>query len=150
MEVLNLGCTLELPGEIVDMVMPRLNLKPTGTFLYFPAAAKSLQSCPTLSDPMDCSHQAPSSMGFSRQEYWSGVPLPSLGNPNKQPRWEPTIQIRLSNLSVNLHMENLQNSQLLGPISRVSNSVFVGWGRVTSISDLFPGDPDTSGQGTVF
>ena len=36
------------------------------------------QSCPTLSDPMDCSpHQAPLSMGFSRQECWSGVPLPS-------------------------------------------------------------------------
>ena len=90
------------------------------------AAAKSLQSCPTLCDPMDgsppgspvpgilqagtlewvaisfCSAwkwkvkvkslsrvglfttswtaagQAPPSMGFSRQEYWSGVPLPSL------------------------------------------------------------------------
>ena len=88
------------------------------------AAAKSLQSCPTLSHPMDCmqptrllhpwdspgkntgvgchcllrlaslkvkslsrvqllvtpwtaAHQAPPSMGFSRQEYWSGVPLPS-------------------------------------------------------------------------
>ena len=37
------------------------------------AAAKSLQLCLTLSDPMDCSHQAPPSMGFSRQEYWSGV-----------------------------------------------------------------------------
>jgi len=89
------------------------------------AAAKSLQLCPTLCDPMDCSppgssvhgilqartlewvaisssnawkwkvkvkslsrvqllatpwtaaYQAPPSMGFSRQEYWSGVPLPS-------------------------------------------------------------------------
>ena len=84
------------------------------------AAAKSLQSCPTLCDPIDgsppgspvpgilqartlewvaisfsdawkwsCSvmsdlatpwtaaYQAPPSMGFSRQEYWSGVPLPS-------------------------------------------------------------------------
>ena len=89
------------------------------------AAAKSLQSCPTLCDPIDCSppgspilgilqartlewvaisfssvwewkvkvkllscvrllatpwtaaHQAPPSMGFSRQEHWSGVPLPS-------------------------------------------------------------------------
>ena len=88
------------------------------------AAAKSLQSCPTLWDPIDSSppgssvpgtlqartlewvaisfsntwkwkvkvkslsrvrllvtpwsaaHQAPPSMGFSRQEYWSGVPLP--------------------------------------------------------------------------
>ena len=89
------------------------------------AAAKSLQSCPTLCDPIDGSppgspvpgilqartlewiaisfsnawkwkvkgkslshvqllatpwttaHQAPPSMGFSRQEYWSGVPWPS-------------------------------------------------------------------------
>ena len=89
------------------------------------AAAKSLQSCPTLCDPKDAllpgssvpgilqartlewvaisfsnawkwkvkvkslscvrflatswtaAHQAPPSMGFSRQEYWSGVPLPS-------------------------------------------------------------------------
>ena len=95
------------------------------------AAAKSLQSCPTLCDPIDSSppgspvpgilqartlewvaisfsnvwkgkvkllsrvqllatswtaaHQAPLSMGFSRQEYWSGVLLPSpkvmLGSP---------------------------------------------------------------------
>ena len=68
------------------------------------AAAKSLQSCPTLWDPRDgsppgslvpgilqartlewvaisFSNQAPPSMGFSRQEYWSGVPLPSPGNP---------------------------------------------------------------------
>ena len=90
------------------------------------AAAKSLQSCPTLCDPIDGSppgspvpgilqattlewvaisfsnawkwkvnvkslsraqllatpwtaaYQAPPSMGFSRQEYWSGLPLPSL------------------------------------------------------------------------
>ena len=36
------------------------------------------QSCPALCDPMDSSlHQAPSSMGFSRQEYWSGLPFPS-------------------------------------------------------------------------
>ena len=34
---------------------------------------------PTLSEPMDNSlHQAPLSMGFSRQEYWSGLPFPSL------------------------------------------------------------------------
>ena len=42
------------------------------------------QLCLTLSDPMGCSLPAPPSMGFSRQEYWSGVPLPSptdmLGN----------------------------------------------------------------------
>ena len=35
------------------------------------------QSCLTLRDPMDCSLPAPPSMGFSREEYWSGVPLSS-------------------------------------------------------------------------
>ena len=40
------------------------------------AAAKSLQSCPTLCDPIDGSHQAPLSLGFSRQEHWSGLPFP--------------------------------------------------------------------------
>ena len=38
------------------------------------AAAKSLQSCPTLCDPMDGS---PPSLGFSREEHWSGLPFPS-------------------------------------------------------------------------
>ena len=41
--------------------------------------AKSLQSCLILCDPMDCS-QAPLSMGFSRQEYWSGLPFPPPGD----------------------------------------------------------------------
>ena len=97
----------------------------SATWVGSTAAAKSLQSCPTLCDPIDGSqpgspvpgilqartlewvaisfsnawkwkvkvkslsrawflatpwtaaHQAPPSMGFSRQEYWSGVPLPS-------------------------------------------------------------------------
>ena len=30
---------------------------------------------------MDYIHQAPLSMEFSRQEYWSGLPFPSLGDP---------------------------------------------------------------------
>ena len=40
------------------------------------------QSCPTLCDPMDCTvaYQASPSMGFSRQEYWSGLPFPSPGD----------------------------------------------------------------------
>ena len=42
--------------------------------MHAAAAAKSLQLCPTLCDPIDGS--PPGSMGFSRQEYWSGVPLP--------------------------------------------------------------------------
>ena len=35
------------------------------------------QSCLTLSTPWTAAHQAPLSMGFSRQEYWSGFLLPS-------------------------------------------------------------------------
>ena len=47
------------------------------------------QSCPTLYDPVDCTYQAPPSMGFSRQEFWSGLPFPSPGdlpNPGIEPR----------------------------------------------------------------
>ena len=56
------------------------------------------QSFPTLRDPMDCSLPAPPSMGFSRQEYWSGVPLPSLNQGDRG-------QIR--NLLLNLFMAEL-------------------------------------------
>ena len=52
------------------------------------------QSCPTLCDPMDCSHQAPLSMRFFRQGYWSGLPFPSAGDfPNSgiEPR-SPALQ----------------------------------------------------------
>ena len=35
------------------------------------------QLCPTLATPWTAAYQAPPSMGFSRQKYWSGVPLPS-------------------------------------------------------------------------
>ena len=33
------------------------------------------QSCPTLCNPMAVAYQVPPSMGFSRQEYWSGLPF---------------------------------------------------------------------------
>ena len=111
------------------------------------AAAKSLQSCPTLCDPTDGSppgspvpgilqvrtlewvvisfsnawkwkvkvkslsrvlllltlwttvHQAPPSMGFSRQEYWSGVPLPSPTHPTtyfKNGYWIGSLNLMFS------------------------------------------------------
>ena len=44
------------------------------------AAAESLPSCPTLCNPIDGSppgSAAPLSLGFSRQEHWSGLPFPS-------------------------------------------------------------------------
>ena len=45
--------------------------------MMYSAAAKSLQSCPTLCNPIDGSPPGSPVLGFSRQEYWSGVPLPS-------------------------------------------------------------------------
>ena len=44
---------------------------------YAAAAAKSLQSCPTLCNPTDGSPPGSLSLGFSRQEHWSGLPFPS-------------------------------------------------------------------------
>ena len=41
------------------------------------AAAKSLQSWPTLCDPIDGSPPGSPSLGFFRQEHWSGLPFPS-------------------------------------------------------------------------
>ena len=38
---------------------------------------KSLSRVQLLETPWTAAHQAPLSMGFSRQKYWSGVPLPS-------------------------------------------------------------------------
>ena len=48
------------------------------------------QSCPTLFDPMDYSLPCPPSIGFSRQEYWSGLPFPSPGDP-PDPGIEPAL-----------------------------------------------------------
>ena len=51
--------------------------------------AKSLQSCRTLVSPWTVACQVPLSMGFSRQEYWSGLPCPPPGDlPN--PETKPT------------------------------------------------------------
>ena len=49
------------------------------TYMCGCTCAKSLQLCPTLYYPMSHrqrSYQAPLSMGFYRQEYWSGLPFP--------------------------------------------------------------------------
>ena len=53
---------------------------------------KSLSRARLLATPWTAAHQAPLSMGFSRQEYWSGVPLPSPMRSN--------TKIQLINISV--------------------------------------------------
>ena len=52
------------------------------------------KSCPTLVSPWTIALLAPLSMGFSKQEYWSGFSFPSPGdlpNPGIEPR-SPALQ----------------------------------------------------------
>ena len=61
---------------------------------FFCVCAKSLQLCPTLRTHGLLPNQPPLFMGFSRQEYWSGLPFPSpedILNPGIEPR-SPTLQ----------------------------------------------------------
>ena len=78
--------------------------KNTGVAISFSNAwkwkvkVKSLKSCPTLATPWTAAYQAPPSMGFSRQKYWSGVPLPSLSYPANTCyflsfRWKPFCHV---------------------------------------------------------
>ena len=57
-------------------------------------ACSVAQSCPTLCDPMTVTRQAPLSMEFSRQKYWSGLLFPSpedLPDPGIKPT-SPALQ----------------------------------------------------------
>ena len=46
-------------------------------YLFYSAAAKSLQSCPTLCDPIDGSPPGSSVPGILQARIWSGLPFPS-------------------------------------------------------------------------
>ena len=54
------------------------------------AAAKLLQSYPTL-QPKTAAHQAPLSLGFSRQEHWSGLPFPSPMHESEKWKWSHSV-----------------------------------------------------------
>ena len=49
------------------------------------------QSCLTLCDPIDGSHQPPLSLGFSRQEHWSGLPFPSPMLESEKWKWSRSV-----------------------------------------------------------
>ena len=64
------------------------------SILHMPACKLSHFSHVQLCNPMDCSSPYPPSMGFPRQEYWSGLPFPSPGDlpgPGIEPGF-PTLQ----------------------------------------------------------
>ena len=79
------------------------------TYTTAAAAAKSLQSCLTLCDPIDGSPQAPPSLGFSRQEHWSGSPFPSPMHEGEKRRWSRSV------LSDSEQGHGLQPTGLLRP-----------------------------------
>ena len=61
----------------------------TGFFQISVMVVLVAKLCPTLATPWTLALQAPLFMEFSRREYWSGLPFPSLGDlPN--PGVEPT------------------------------------------------------------
>ena len=69
------------PGSPIPGI---LQAKNTGVGCHFllqcmkmKSESEVTQSCPILCDPMDCSLPGSSVHGFSRQQYWNGVPSPS-------------------------------------------------------------------------
>ena len=65
------------PSIVLEWSRAEIEIGPSIAEDSHAAAAKSLQSCLTLRHPQKVAHQAPPSLGFSRQEQWSGLPLPS-------------------------------------------------------------------------
>ena len=57
---------------------------------------KLLSHVQLLATPWTAAYQAPPPMGFSRQEYWSGVPLPSLSQTPRVKKKKGNNQIRMT------------------------------------------------------
>ena len=90
------------------------------TLLISYAAAKSLQSCPTLCDPIDGSPPGSPSLGFTRQEHWSGLPFPSPMHESEKWKWCRSV---MSNSS---RPHGLQPTRLLHPWDFPGKSTGVG------------------------
>ena len=72
--MINLGCILRnwIAGSRACIYLRLLNY-----FWKVKVKVKSLSRVQLFATPGTAAHQAPPSMGFSRQEYWSGLPFPS-------------------------------------------------------------------------
>ena len=82
-----------------------------------------IKSCPTLGTPWIVARQAPLSMGFPRQEHWSGLPFPFPGDvPN------PGIEHVSPALQVNsLPSELPGKPQINWPLSKLKPLWFMGY-----------------------
>ena len=73
---------IDLPGSPVPGILQARTLEwvaiSFSTAWKWKVKVKSLSRVQLFLTPWTAAHQAPPSMGFFRQEYWSGVPLPSL------------------------------------------------------------------------
>ena len=65
-----------IPGILQARTLEWVAISFSGTWKW-KVKVKSLSRVLLLATPWTVAYQAPLSMGFSRQEYWSGVPLPS-------------------------------------------------------------------------
>ena len=84
-----------LPGAACPILLPagdgRVEKVCPCTIKYLNCVCVSVaQSYPTIATPWTVAHQAPLSKGFSRQEYWRGLPFPSPGD-LPDPGIEPTF-----------------------------------------------------------
>ena len=70
--------------------------------------------------PLTAAHQAPLSLGFSRQEYWSGLPLPSPMHKSKNWKWSHSV------VSDSSRPHGLQPIRLLHPWGFPGKSTGVG------------------------
>ena len=83
-------------------------------------AAQLLQSCPTPCEPIDGSPPGSPSLGFSRQEHWSGLPFPSPMHESEKWKWS------LSVMSDSVRPHGLQPTSLLHPWDFPGKSTGVG------------------------
>ena len=79
------------PGSTVPGILQARTLEWVATAFSsaweWKVKVKSLSRVRLLATPWTEADQAPLSMGFSRQEYWSGVPLPSLLQDTTNYKW---------------------------------------------------------------
>ena len=76
-----------------------------------------VQLCAT---PQTAAHQGPPSLGFSRQEHWSGLPLPSPRHESEKWKWSRPV------VSDSLRPHGLQPTRLLCPWDFPGKSTGVG------------------------
>ena len=84
-----------LPGSSVHGILQARILEWVGSISFSTCAALLLLSCSSrvrlCATPETAAHQAPPSLGFSRQEHWSGLPFPSPMHGSEKSKWSSSV-----------------------------------------------------------